>query len=192
MFHTVLEGLCPQGWVPYEKCIPTAVLVCLRSHVGLIKASRKSIRKRAYSRYRCSFYFSKDWQLKDAVIIRIVCCKYFLNSLTLPLHNIIYFFSPVKKQGRIACIDGFGRGGYKTDVNPPKKPQMNRLMLQPRNVILPVLTIKPQHSTHCMSVCILWHSNKHGSSCVTFSTLSFSAGKKQHFIYLLFYVYMYI
>lgn len=42
------KGVCPQGWIPNEKCIPTAAWVCLHSHVGLIKASRKSAKKQPY------------------------------------------------------------------------------------------------------------------------------------------------
>lgn len=49
MFYKVLEGGMPTRMVPYEKCIPTAGWVCLHSHVGLIKASRKSVRKQPYS-----------------------------------------------------------------------------------------------------------------------------------------------
>lgn len=50
------KGVCPRGWIPYEKCIATAAWVCLHTHVGLIKASRKSIRKQPYSHCLCTIF----------------------------------------------------------------------------------------------------------------------------------------
>lgn len=120
MFHTVLERLCPQGRIPYEKCIPTSVLVCLRSHIGLIKASRKSITKQPYSQYRCAVFTLEGltverWGWNHGCVLQrfegTCLCWHYLTSFTSCSH--------CRRLSCAACGDGFGRGDYKTDVTPP-------------------------------------------------------------------------
>lgn len=122
MFHNVLEGLCPQGWIPYEKCIPTAVLVCLRSHIGLIKASRKSIRKQPYSQYRCAVFTLEAPTVERWGWYHGCVCKGFQE---LAYFDNNWHHSPVVPivEGSVVLlvVMGLGRGGYKTDVTPPTK-----------------------------------------------------------------------
>lgn len=146
MFHTILEGLCPQGWIPYEKCIPTAVLVCLRSHIGLIKASRKSIRKQPYSQYRCAVFTLEGLTVERWGWYHGCVCKGFQE---LAYFDITWHHSPLVPivEDSVVLLVVMGSGGVvRRQMSSPQKTQINTLMFKPRNVILPMFTMKPLHT----------------------------------------------
>lgn len=159
MFHTVLEGLCPQGWIPYEKCIPTAVLVCLRSHIGLIKASRKSTRKQPYSQFRCAVFTLEGLTVERWGWNHGCACK---SLKELAYFDITWHHSSLDS---VVLLMVMGSGGVVTrQMSPPqKKTQISKLMFKPRNVILPMFTMKPVHPTRThiwIYMCLCVSSNK--------------------------------
>lgn len=117
----------------------------LHSHAGLIKASRKSIRRQPYS--NCLYAIFTSQGLKDVDTITSVCCKGISLAYLYPLVLVL------EKSAVLPELVGSG-GVVSRQMSLPKKHTLTGYGFQTTNMIWPVFTINTTHYVVLyMSIC---------------------------------------